>query len=185
MGFFSGSESACNARDLGSVSGLGRSPGEGNGNPLQYLGLENSMDWWAWQATVYWFSKTRTRVSDLTLLFHIYIHTHTHTIYIYIYITMPRTMSLNKNWKIKKKKGNKKRGLKWLLYVNMIKNEQWLNSLLKFVWISLQIIPKDNFILTWLKHYPHIRHTFCDVFCGISLQQYYNTTCIPQLKCQM
>ena len=38
-----GKESACNAGDLGSVPGLGRSPGEGNGYPLQYSGLENSM----------------------------------------------------------------------------------------------------------------------------------------------
>ena len=37
-------ESACNTGDLGSVSGLGRSPGDGNGNPLQYSCLENSMD---------------------------------------------------------------------------------------------------------------------------------------------
>ena len=39
-----GKESACNAGDLGSIPGLGRSPGEGNGCPLQYSGLENSMD---------------------------------------------------------------------------------------------------------------------------------------------
>ena len=39
-----GKESACNAGDLGSVPGLGRSPGEGNSYPLQYSGLENSMD---------------------------------------------------------------------------------------------------------------------------------------------
>ena len=39
-----GKESACNARDLGSISGLRRSPGEGEGYPLQYSGLENSMD---------------------------------------------------------------------------------------------------------------------------------------------
>ena len=39
-----GKESACNAGDLGSVSGSARSPGEGNGNPLQYAGLENSID---------------------------------------------------------------------------------------------------------------------------------------------
>ena len=47
MGFPGGSdskESACNAGDLGLISGLGRSPGEGNGYPLQYPGLENSMD---------------------------------------------------------------------------------------------------------------------------------------------
>ena len=39
-----GKESACNAGDLSSIPGLGRSPGEGNGYPLQYSGLENSMD---------------------------------------------------------------------------------------------------------------------------------------------
>ena len=40
-----GKESACNAGDLGLTPGLGRSPGEGKGNPLQYSGLENSMDY--------------------------------------------------------------------------------------------------------------------------------------------
>jgi len=40
--------SACNAADLGLIPGLGRSPGEGNGNPLQYSYLENSMDRGAW-----------------------------------------------------------------------------------------------------------------------------------------
>ena len=47
MGFPGGSEdkvSACDAGDLGSIPGLGRSPGEGNGNPLQYSCLENPMD---------------------------------------------------------------------------------------------------------------------------------------------
>ena len=48
----SGKESACNAGDLGSVPGSRRSPGEGNGNPLQYSCLENSMDRGAWQAIV-------------------------------------------------------------------------------------------------------------------------------------
>ena len=46
-------ESACNAGDLGSIPGLGRSPGEGNGKPLQYSCLENRMDRGAWQATVH------------------------------------------------------------------------------------------------------------------------------------
>ena len=48
-----GKESACNAGDLGSIPGSGRSPGEGNGNPLQYSCLENPMDRGAWQATVH------------------------------------------------------------------------------------------------------------------------------------
>ena len=45
-------KSAGNAGDPGSISGSGRSPGEGNGNSLQYSGLENPMDRGAWQATV-------------------------------------------------------------------------------------------------------------------------------------
>ena len=51
MGFPGGSEgkaSACNAADPGLIPGLRRSPGEGNGNPLQYSGLENPMDRTAW-----------------------------------------------------------------------------------------------------------------------------------------
>ena len=47
-----GKESACDAGDLGLISELGQSPGEGNGNPLQYSRLENSMNRVAWQATV-------------------------------------------------------------------------------------------------------------------------------------
>ena len=48
-----GKESACNAGDPGSIPGSGRSPGEGNGNPLQYSCLENPIDRGAWQATVH------------------------------------------------------------------------------------------------------------------------------------
>ena len=48
-----GKESACNAEDLDSIPGLGRTPGEGNVNPLQYSYLENPMDRGAWQATVH------------------------------------------------------------------------------------------------------------------------------------
>ena len=48
-----GKESAFSAGDLGSIPRLGRSPGERNGNPLQYACLENPMDRGAWQATVY------------------------------------------------------------------------------------------------------------------------------------
>ena len=47
-------------RDAGSIPGLGRSPGEGNGNPLQYSCLENPMDKGAWQATVHRVTKSRT-----------------------------------------------------------------------------------------------------------------------------
>ena len=48
-----GKESVCSAGDPGSISGSGRSPGEGNSNPLQYSCLENPMDRGAWQATVH------------------------------------------------------------------------------------------------------------------------------------
>ena len=53
-------ESACNEGDLGSIPGSGRSPGEGNGNPLQYSCLENSMDGGAWWTTVHGVTKSRT-----------------------------------------------------------------------------------------------------------------------------
>ena len=56
MGFPDGSdgkESACSAGDPSLIPGLGRSPGEGNGNPLQYSCLENPMDRGAWRATVH------------------------------------------------------------------------------------------------------------------------------------
>ena len=56
MGFPGGSdskESGCSAGDLSSILGLERSPGEGNGNPLQYSCLENPMNREAWQATVH------------------------------------------------------------------------------------------------------------------------------------
>ena len=59
-----GKESACNAEDLGSISGLGRPPGEGHGNPLQYSYLENPMDSEAWQATVHGVAKSWTELSE-------------------------------------------------------------------------------------------------------------------------
>jgi len=59
-----GKESACSAGDLGSIPGSGRSPGEGNGSPLQYLCLENSMDRRAWRATVYGVANNRTQLSN-------------------------------------------------------------------------------------------------------------------------
>ena len=71
LGFLYGSagkESTCNVGDLGSIPGLGTSPGEGKSYPLQYSGLENSRDY-----TVHGVTKSQTRPSD----FHTCIHTHT------------------------------------------------------------------------------------------------------------
>ena len=58
--------SAHNAGDLGSIPGSGRSPGDGNGNPLQYSCLENPMDGGAWWATVHGVTKSWTRLSNFT-----------------------------------------------------------------------------------------------------------------------
>ena len=68
-GFPGGSDckaSACNAGDPGSIPESGRSPGEGNGNPLQYSCLDNSMDEGAWWATVHGFAKSWTQLSNFT-----------------------------------------------------------------------------------------------------------------------
>ena len=57
-------ESACQAGDVGSIPGLGRSPGEGNGNSLQYSCLGNPMDTGAWKATVMGSQKNWTLLSN-------------------------------------------------------------------------------------------------------------------------
>ena len=59
--------SACNAGDLGLIPGSGRSPGEGNGNPLQYSCLENPMDGGAWWATVHGVAESDTTSLSLSL----------------------------------------------------------------------------------------------------------------------
>ena len=59
-GGLEGKMSAYNAGDLGSIPELGRSPGEGNGNPLQYSCLENPMDGGAWEAAVHGVVKSQT-----------------------------------------------------------------------------------------------------------------------------
>ena len=58
--FSDGKVSTCNVGDLGLIPGLGRSSREGNGNPLQYSCLENSMDGGAWWATVHGVAKSWT-----------------------------------------------------------------------------------------------------------------------------
>ena len=59
-----GKKSADNAGDPDSIPGSGRAPGEGNGNPLQYSSLKNSMDRGTWWATVYGVTKSQTRLTD-------------------------------------------------------------------------------------------------------------------------
>ena len=66
----SGKESACNAGDPGLISGLGRSPGEGSGHPLQYSCLGNALDRGAWWATVHGVAKSLIPLSDFPFTFH-------------------------------------------------------------------------------------------------------------------
>ena len=72
-----GKESTCNAGDLGLIAGLGRFSGDGKGYPLQYSGMENSMD-----SIVQGVAKSQTRLSDFHFTY-VYIYIYTHT-YIYI-----------------------------------------------------------------------------------------------------
>ena len=67
-GGLEGNEFVCSARDLGSVSGLGRSPGEGNVYPLQYSCLENSINKGAWRAAVSGIAES-DRTEQLTLTY--------------------------------------------------------------------------------------------------------------------
>ena len=63
LGGLHSKESACNAEDLGLIPGSGRTPGEGNGNPLQYSCLENPMDKGAWWATLHRVAKSQIGLS--------------------------------------------------------------------------------------------------------------------------
>ena len=83
MGFPGGSdgtEPTCNMGDLGLIPGLGQSPGEGNGYPLQYSGLENSMDKGAWRAIVHGVTKSWTLLSKFH--FHFFTGDYSHNLII-------------------------------------------------------------------------------------------------------
>ena len=87
-----GKKSACSTGDLGSIPGSGRSPGEGNGNPLQHTCLENSMDRGSWQATVHgvtkrvghdWVTSLHPYICSLPLcLYFCFVNKITHTIFL-------------------------------------------------------------------------------------------------------
>ena len=96
MGFPGGSdgkESASSVRDLGLISGLGRSPGEGNEYRLQYSCLENSMDRGAWQATVHGVTKNQTQLSN----FHIHLTLKVCTLIQYFRVRVKIHFILNRN----------------------------------------------------------------------------------------
>ena len=72
MAFLGGSDgkvSAYNVGDQGSIPGSGRSPGEGNGNPLQYSCLENPMHGGAWLATVHGVTKSQTQLREFSIYY--------------------------------------------------------------------------------------------------------------------
>ena len=75
--------SVWNAGDPGLIPGSGRSPGEGNGNPLQYSCLENPMEGGAWWATVHGVAKSRTRLSDFTFTLHNISSMYNHSKWLY------------------------------------------------------------------------------------------------------
>ena len=80
--WLSGKEPACQCKNEGSILGLGRSPGEGNGNPLQCSCLENPMDRGAWRPTVHGVTKSQAWLNDwvcTSARAHTHTHTHTHT----------------------------------------------------------------------------------------------------------
>ena len=113
LGFPRGSdkELACNAGDPFSIPGLGRSPGEGNGNPLQYSCLENPMDGGAWQATYHGVTKSRTWQSDFTFTFLLKLKLQ------YFGQKMWRTDSLEKSLMLGRFSGRRRRGgerMRWL-----------------------------------------------------------------------
>ena len=84
-------KSACNARDLGSIPGLGRSPGEGNGNPFQYSCLENLMDRGAWRAPVHGIARVRhdlaTKLPPPYIYMYVYVCVYVY-VYVYVYLQL-------------------------------------------------------------------------------------------------
>ena len=87
-----GKESACIARDLGSIPGLGRSPGEGKGYPFQYSGLENSVD-----CTIHGVAKSRTQLSNFHIHFSLSIVSRVFSDESFLHIRWPKYWSFSFN----------------------------------------------------------------------------------------
>ena len=120
MGFPGGlvvKNSPANAGDMGLIPGLGRSPGEGNGNPLQYSCLGNLMDRGAGQATVHPVTKSRTRLKRLSSSSSSHKFTRLKLKLRYFGHLMQRTDSLEKTLMLGKIEGRRRRGrerMRWL-----------------------------------------------------------------------
>ena len=136
-----GKESACNAGDLGSITGLGRSSGGVNGYPLHYPGLENSMDRGAWSVTVHGVTKSQTRLSDF--------HIHTCSAIPICYLTYLNRYTLYIS----------DLNLKWLLLKDLVKDrEAWHAAVHRvtksWTWLSNWTTTND---LVLESSYPCIR----------------------------
>ena len=113
-------ESACNVKGLGSIPGLGRSPGEGNDNPLQYSFLGNPMGRRCWQVTAYGVTKSRTQMKSL--------RTHAYTAYHYL-LQRLNTASFNIN--------THKTRLCTDHLTNIVRPESQAYATLYFHWLSM------------------------------------------------
>ena len=92
-------ESACNTGDLSLISELGKYPGEGNGYPLQYSCLENSMDWGAWQATVQGVAKSQIWVNAFHYHYYYYYYQFLLQVALPWYILiLPWGLTINATW---------------------------------------------------------------------------------------
>ena len=137
-----GKESTCNARDLGSIPGLGRSPGEGNGYPLRYSCLEHSMDRGAWRATVREVPQSWTWLSN----FHSFI------------LSTPIS-----NWHLQKIKKQKwrtcvscfmRQAFPWGQNINIYKKEELRNNLKDIYTKNL-----NKILVKWIWQY--VKKTIC------------------------
>ena len=92
-------ESACNTGELSLIPELGRYPEEGNGCPLQYSCLDNSMDWGAWQATVQGVAKSRIWVNAFHYHYSYYYYQFLLQVALPWYILiLPRGLTINATW---------------------------------------------------------------------------------------
>ena len=94
-----GKESTCNPGEPGSISGSGRSPGAGHGNPLQHSCLENAMDRGTWQATVHGVAKSQTQLKQLSMHAHHLVHIYLITVSLYILTAFIQFLLLLPQWR--------------------------------------------------------------------------------------
>ena len=135
-----------NAGDAGSVPGLGRSPGEGNSNLLQYSWLENSMHRGDWQATVHGIAKESDTAEQLSM------HTHTH-----FYISNSESVRIRFSWEWQKSSNHHVvSNMLWFSHVSTISESKWSRLPSWFCSKSLeQNFATDYYVLSRLLSFFH------------------------------